>query len=145
MGALGLHGAGEEECEQQKNIATAANKITTLQNFVLSSLPPADKISHGKRPIPHFDYKEKAREWMKKNTPDLVKKTTLYWPGWYAQNLIYLPAMKFMPVVSNNPPPLRQKNMSVCIYWTAIAGARSMLYLGCCATTWMKPTTRHKG
>ncbi len=79
---MGRTGAGEEEEQQNKNIFTAASKVPTLQHLVLSSLPPADKISGGKLPVPHFDYKEKAREWAERHTPDLLAKTTLYWPGW---------------------------------------------------------------
>ena len=95
---LGRHGAGDEEVEQQKAIANAASKTSTLQHFVLSSLPAASKVSSGKYSVPHYDYKEKARDWMKSNTPELVAKTTRIWPGWYGNNLINFPVCKFLKI-----------------------------------------------
>ncbi|GKT64330.1 HSCARG dehydrogenase [Colletotrichum tofieldiae] len=94
---LGRDGAGEEEVQQLKNIANAASQIRTLKHFVLSALPPADKVSGGKLKVPHFDYKQKAVDWIVQNTPELWSKTTEFWPGWYTSNLAYLPFMKFMP------------------------------------------------
>jgi uncharacterized protein YbjT (DUF2867 family) len=93
---LGRHGAGEEEVDQQKAIARAASQTPTLQHFVLSCLPAASKISAAKHAVPHFDYKEKALDWMKTNTPDVVGKMTRVWPGWYGNNMLALPIFRFL-------------------------------------------------
>jgi uncharacterized protein YbjT (DUF2867 family) len=100
---LGRHGAGEEEVEQQKAIAKAANSTSTLKHYLLSTLPPCNKISKGKHEVPHFDYKEKAFDWMRENTPELVAKTTRLWPGWYGNNIINFPVFSFfkVPVVGS--------------------------------------------
>jgi hypothetical protein len=96
---LGRDGAGEEEKEQQLNMARAAARLPTLRHYVISSLPPASKISGGKLKVPHFDYKQVAYEWMEDNLPELVAKTTRIWMGWYSSNMAYFPNMKMIPVV----------------------------------------------
>ncbi|KAH8194471.1 hypothetical protein TruAng_011360 [Truncatella angustata] len=95
---LGRDGAGEEELQQLKNIASAAQKTTTLAHFVMSSLPPSDKSSGGRLKVPHFDYKQKAVDWMKEATPELYAKTSQIWPGWYPTNLTTLPMVKFLEI-----------------------------------------------
>ena len=97
---LGRDGAGEEEVQQQKNMARAAASTPTLKHYVLSSLPPCSKMSSGKYEVPHFDYKEVALDWMKEGLPELVAKTTLFWPGFYASNFAFFPVLKMVPVVS---------------------------------------------
>jgi hypothetical protein len=82
------------------NIARAASKTPTVEHFIMSTLPPASQVSGGKLKVPHMDYKHAAYEWLKANLPDLAKKTTRLWLGWYPSNLAYFPLMKFIPVVS---------------------------------------------
>lgn len=82
------------------NIARAASKTPTIEHFIMSTLPPAGQVSGGKLKVPHMDYKHAAYEWLKANLPDLAKKTTRLWLGWYPSNLAYFPLMKFIPVVS---------------------------------------------
>lgn len=81
-------------------MANAAQKTKTLEHYVMSSLPPADKVSGGKLKVPHFDYKQKAVDWMKVNTPDVYAKMSQIWPGWYPSNLLALPMVKFIEIVS---------------------------------------------
>ncbi|KAK2751858.1 hscarg dehydrogenase [Colletotrichum kahawae] len=95
---LGRDGAGLEELEQLKNLARAASQSTTLNHYVMSSLPPADKTSNGRLKVPHLDYKQQAIDWMIENTPELWSKTTEFWPGWYTSNLAFLPTMRFTPI-----------------------------------------------
>lgn len=83
------------------NIARAASKTPTIEHFIMSTLPPAGQVSGGKLKVPHMDYKHAAYEWLKANLPDLAKKTTRLWLGWYPSNLAYFPLMKFIPVVSD--------------------------------------------
>ncbi|KAH8907341.1 NAD(P)-binding protein [Coniochaeta sp. PMI_546] len=97
--ALGRDGAGEEEVQQFKNIAYAADKTPTLKHLVLSTLPNCDKISGGRFKVPHYDYKQKAVDWIKTNKPGLWAKTTEFWPGWYTSNLVRPPRiLGFIPV-----------------------------------------------
>lgn len=67
----------------------------------MSSLPPAGKVSGGKLKVPHFDYKSAAHDWIKANLPELAQKTTQLWLGWYPSNVVYVPMMKFAPMVSS--------------------------------------------
>ncbi|KAJ0382794.1 hypothetical protein COL922a_011817 [Colletotrichum nupharicola] len=76
---LGRDGAGLEELEQLKNLARAASQSTTLNHYVISSLPHADKASNGRLKVPHLDYKQQAIDWMIENTPELWSKTTELW------------------------------------------------------------------
>ncbi|KAJ0284022.1 hypothetical protein CBS470a_007068 [Colletotrichum nupharicola] len=96
---LGRDGAGLEELEQLKNLARAASQSTTLNHYVISSLPHADKASNGRLKVPHLDYKQQAIDWMIENTPELWSKTTEFWLGWYTSNLAFLPTMRFTPIV----------------------------------------------
>jgi len=78
--------------QQLKNIFTAASKAgPDLQNLVLSSLPAAQRASGGKFHVPHYDYKEVARDWAERNYPEVLAKTTMYWPGWYVSNMVNYP------------------------------------------------------
>ncbi|KAF4819927.1 NmrA-like family domain-containing protein 1 [Colletotrichum tropicale] len=94
----GRNAAGDIERQQALNIARAAAKITTLEHYIMSSLPPAGKVSGEKLNVPHMDYKGAAFDWIKDNLPELAMKTTRLWLGWYASNLAYFPMMKFIPV-----------------------------------------------
>lgn len=82
------------------NIARAASKTPTVEHYIMSTLPPASDVSGGKLKVPHFDHKQEAVKWVQSNLPELAKKTTQLWLGWYASNLAYFPSIKLMQVVS---------------------------------------------
>ncbi|OIW23036.1 NAD(P)-binding protein [Coniochaeta ligniaria NRRL 30616] len=97
--ALGRDGAGEEEVQQFKNIASAADKTPALKHLVLSTLPNCSKVSGGRFKVPHYDYKQQGVEWIKANRPGLWAKTSEFWPGWYTSNLVRVPRiLGFIPV-----------------------------------------------
>lgn len=104
---LGRDGAGLEELEQLKNLARAASQSTTLNHYVISSLPHANKASNGRLKVPHLDYKQQAIDWMIENTPELWSKTTEFWLGWYTLNLAFLPTMRFTPIVRQEMTMIR--------------------------------------
>ncbi|KAJ4380399.1 hypothetical protein N0V85_008758 [Neurospora sp. IMI 360204] len=91
---LGRHGAGEEELQQWKNIATAASKVKGLKHFVISTLPSAEETSGGRIKVPHLDYKARAAQWIKAELPGLWEVTTEFWSGVYTDNLARLPIFK---------------------------------------------------
>ncbi|KAF6827694.1 hscarg dehydrogenase [Colletotrichum musicola] len=103
---VGRDGAGEAEQQQALNIARAAVKTPTLQHYVMSSLPPAGKVSGGKLKVPHVDYKNAAYDWIKDNLPELAQKTTQLWLGWYPSNVVFVPMMKFAPMPGSDHPYL---------------------------------------
>ena len=97
---LGRDGAGKEETQQQLNLARAAAATPTLKHYVISSLPPAGKVSGGKLKVPHFDYKQMGFEWIETNLPELAAKTTILWVGWYSSNMANFPNSRMIPIVS---------------------------------------------
>ncbi|KAK8070239.1 hypothetical protein PG994_006855 [Apiospora phragmitis] len=97
---LGRDGAGDEEVAQFQAVADAAAKVATLKHVVLSTLPACAKMSHNKFPVPHYDYKQQAVDWIRANHPDLWARTTEFWPGWYTSNLVGL--MRPVPVAGSD-------------------------------------------
>jgi len=89
--------AGEIEAEQAKNLARAAAKTTSLEHYIWSTLPNANKISKGKCPVAHFDYKAEIDEWIRSELPDLAKKTTFLFFGYYTTNVIGFEFIKPVP------------------------------------------------
>ena len=88
LGANGPDGAGHVETTQAKNVVVAASKTPSLKHFIWSTLPNASKISKGSLSIPYWDYKAKIDEYIKRDLPDLAKKTTFLWVGMYPSNLV---------------------------------------------------------
>ncbi|KAI8715909.1 NmrA domain-containing protein [Fusarium sp. LHS14.1] len=92
----GREAAGEEEKQQQINIAKAAAQTPGLKHYIMSSLPAASLSSNGKLPVPHFDYKHAAFQWIEEHAPELAAKTTRVWLGWYPSNMVFNAMMKFV-------------------------------------------------
>ncbi|CAH0025889.1 unnamed protein product [Clonostachys rhizophaga] len=90
--------AGQIEKQQQINIANAASKIPTLKHYIMSSLPPAKISSHGRLPVPHFDFKHESYQHIQGKLPSLAAKMTRIWVGWYPSNMAFSPLMKLIPV-----------------------------------------------
>jgi hypothetical protein len=93
--ALGADGAGKAEARQAYNVALAASKIPTLQHYLFSTLPNASEISGGKHPVPHFDHKARIDDRIRAELPELARKTTFIWLGWYSANLASPGFMRF--------------------------------------------------
>ncbi|RTE84554.1 hypothetical protein BHE90_000859 [Fusarium euwallaceae] len=91
----GREAAGEAEKKQQINIAKAAAQTPGLKHYIMSSLPAASLSSNGKLPVPHFDYKHAAFQWIEEHAPELAAKTTRVWLGWYPSNMAFNAMMKF--------------------------------------------------
>lgn len=85
---MSLRDAGEAELKQLINISNAAATIPTLQHLVLSVLPHADKVSGGRLPSHHLDFKALSTEYVKKELPQLAAKTTFLWVGFYFENFL---------------------------------------------------------
>ncbi len=83
------NGAMDREVTQGKNIANAAAAAETLQQFVWSTLPSASTVSQGKIAVPHMDGKAQVDEYILECLPALAQKTTFYWGGFYAENVMY--------------------------------------------------------
>jgi hypothetical protein len=59
------------------------------------------KYSGGKYLVPHMEYKAQVDDHIRANLPELAKKTTFLWTGWYPTNMAYMPLIKPMEVVSH--------------------------------------------
>ncbi|TVY85576.1 NmrA-like family domain-containing protein [Lachnellula suecica] len=83
---LGL-ASRDNEAQQNKNIIDAAAKISTLERFVLSSLPNTKELSGGKYShIYHYDGKAIAEENGRSTYPELWAKTNVFYAGYYLEN-----------------------------------------------------------
>ncbi|KAK0203280.1 putative hscarg dehydrogenase [Desarmillaria ectypa] len=91
----GPDGAFEGEIQQGKNLAKAAAATSTLKHYVWSTLPSSITTSKGALSVPHCDSKARVDDYIFSSLPDLAKKTTFFWAGFYATNLgSFLPPVK---------------------------------------------------
>jgi hypothetical protein len=84
-----LEHAYDVEVQQGKNIIEAILPIvnTTLETFIISSLSAARRLSSGKyTEVYHFDGKAAAIDMIKKDYPELAKKTAVLQLGLFANN-----------------------------------------------------------
>jgi NAD(P)-dependent dehydrogenase (short-subunit alcohol dehydrogenase family) len=114
---LGAMAAAKKETQQLVKIATAANKISSLEHLVLHTLPSGEKL--GGKYVPHMDVscllfeildsrytnhlqqsKDQAADDIKAQFPDLSKKTTFLWVGFFTSNIWSYPMMKPIEIVS---------------------------------------------
>jgi NmrA-like family len=79
----------ELEVRQGRNVADAAAAEEMLEHFVWSTLPSARGVSGGRVPVPHMDGKAAVDEYIIASLPGLARKTTFYWGGFYAENVLY--------------------------------------------------------
>ncbi|KAI4686584.1 uncharacterized protein J4E84_005865 [Alternaria hordeiaustralica] len=92
--------AGEIEKRDGIMLARLAAEVKTLEHYIWSTLPAADEITKGKFPVPHFDYKAKVDDHIRKNMPELAAKTTFLMFGFYPSNFAFFPMLKPQPVAS---------------------------------------------
>lgn len=92
--------SGEIEKAQALAVARAAAKSSTLEHYIWSTLPSAKKTSGGKVGVPHLDYKAEVDEVIWNDMPELAKKTTFLFFGFYASNMAFFPFVKPIEWVS---------------------------------------------
>ena len=99
---LGAQGAGEEELQQFKNMAKAANKVLVkgLKHFIISTQPSVEEMTNGRVEVPHLDFKARAAKWIRQEYPELWGITTEFWPTMYTQNFFDSPVLKPIELVS---------------------------------------------
>ncbi|KAH8647179.1 putative hscarg dehydrogenase [Xylariales sp. PMI_506] len=86
------------EAQQNRNIIDAAAKVKTLERFIFSSLPNASKLSGGKYThVYPYDGKAIAEEYGKSTYPKLWEKTSVFYGGFYFENLIWEAGANFLP------------------------------------------------
>ncbi|KAM0307308.1 hypothetical protein ACHAPM_000021 [Fusarium culmorum] len=82
----------QKETRQLKSIIDEAAKITSLERFVISSLPNVTKLTDGKyTEVCHFDSKANAVEYGERHKPDLWSKTSVFLPGYFTANFLNHP------------------------------------------------------
>ncbi|ETS73184.1 hypothetical protein PFICI_15129 [Pestalotiopsis fici W106-1] len=86
--------SGLLEEEQGMKLARAAAQAETLEHYIWSSCPGTKKLLHGEISVPHMDYKAKVDERIKNELPELAKKTTYLFFGYYPQNFLSFPLVK---------------------------------------------------
>jgi hypothetical protein len=81
-----------QETQQLKNIIDEAARLSSLERFIISSLPGVTKLSGGKYTNAcHFDSKADAEEHGAQNQPELWAKTSVYLPGYFLSNFLTHP------------------------------------------------------
>ncbi|KAG6908847.1 hypothetical protein DXG01_003013 [Tephrocybe rancida] len=97
------------ELRRGKNIAEAANKVSTLERFVFSTVSGAKKWSQGKYShVNHFDSKAAIVDHIRENLPDLAEKMSTVQIGLYATN------WKFVPFTAPRKQPDGTYVVSLC-------------------------------
>ncbi|KAI8937499.1 hypothetical protein NX059_005217 [Plenodomus lindquistii] len=86
--------SGEAEAAQAMLLARAVARAPSVEHYIFSTLPNAKKITQGKVEVPHLDYKAEVDERMKKELPELAKKTTFLYYGYYPTNMVTMPNLK---------------------------------------------------
>ncbi|KAL4972221.1 hypothetical protein BDW66DRAFT_163035 [Aspergillus desertorum] len=82
----GVQGAIEMEKSAGINLAKAAAATETLEHFVWSTLPDSKANSSGRVCVPYYESKNAVDRFIC-SVPDLLRKTTFVWFGWYAGNM----------------------------------------------------------
>ncbi|KAF2183958.1 NAD(P)-binding protein [Zopfia rhizophila CBS 207.26] len=67
---------------------------TQEQSGAIEEDKRAEKATKGKVRVPHLDYKAKVDDRIKSELPDLAKKATYLFFGYYPSNMAFLPALK---------------------------------------------------
>ncbi|PNP74146.1 hypothetical protein FNYG_12520 [Fusarium nygamai] len=81
-----------QETQQLKNIMDEAARVSSLERFIMSSLPGPTKLSRGKYTnVCHHDSKADAEEYGEQNQPELWAKTSVYLPGYFLGNFLTHP------------------------------------------------------
>ncbi|EGU85983.1 hypothetical protein FOXB_03492 [Fusarium oxysporum f. sp. conglutinans Fo5176] len=81
-----------QETQQLKNIIDEAARVSSLERFIMSSLPGPTKLSGGKYTnVCHHDSKADAEEYGEQNQPELWAKTSVYLPGYFLNNFLTHP------------------------------------------------------
>ncbi|KXX72994.1 NmrA-like family domain-containing protein 1 [Madurella mycetomatis] len=86
--------SGDIEERHGMNIARAAAKTPTLEHYLWSTQPSAKRMLPGKLETPHMDYKANVDARIKAELPELARKTTYLYFGYYPQNMAYFPLLK---------------------------------------------------
>lgn len=86
------------EAQQNRNIIDAAAKLSTLERFIYSSLPYANKLSDGKYDhVYYYDSKAAAEEYGRATYPELWEKTSVFYAGFYLENYVWEAKALFAP------------------------------------------------
>jgi hypothetical protein len=72
------------ETQQGINLARAAAGTKGLEHYIWSTGPATLRMKGIK--VPHLDSKAAVDDYIRKEMPELAKKTTFVWMGWYAHN-----------------------------------------------------------
>lgn len=107
----GLEKAGEIETAQGINMAKAAADTPTLEHYIWSTLPNAERASGGRAMPYHYATKNKVDDFIKSH-PALLAKTTFFWIGFYASDIRY-PFWRPMPVQGALVPGLHVQMMPI--------------------------------
>jgi hypothetical protein len=90
----GKEASMELEYTYGTNMAKAAAKVSTLERYIWSTLPPTGLISGGKAVVPHFEGKGRVNSFIQKELPGLYDKTTFALFTIFALNMHQYPIFR---------------------------------------------------
>lgn len=88
--------AGKAEYQQALTVVQVADKLSSLEHFIWSTLPGNVEGQPKRTVVQHFDYKAQLDADIRKSYPNLAAKTTFLYVGYYANNLADFPAAKLI-------------------------------------------------
>lgn len=100
----GPEGAAKMDFDQGVNLAIAASATSSLEHYIWATLPSANKSTGGELHVFHTDKKAEVDVYIREKLPDLAKKTTYLWHGFYATNIFCLPNLQPTILVSRSQP-----------------------------------------
>jgi len=93
--------SGDIEERHGMNLARAAAATPTLEHYLWSTQPSSKRaLPAGTLETPHMDYKANVDARIKAELPELARKTTYLYFGYYPQNMAFFPLIKPFEYVS---------------------------------------------
>ena len=90
-----------EGVQQMLTIASAAQKTSSPEHFIIHSLPSGEKLAGKEYICPHRDWKDRAADTIKESMSDLAQKTTFLWVAWSPSNMWTMEALKPVEIVGS--------------------------------------------
>ncbi|CAG9983878.1 unnamed protein product [Clonostachys byssicola] len=88
----------DNDTQEIKSIIDAASRVPALERFVLASMANSNKLSGGKyAECYHFEGKAIAEDYGRQNQPELWKKTSVLYVGFYLENYLGPMSAFFLP------------------------------------------------
>ncbi|KAL3440529.1 hypothetical protein BJX65DRAFT_27011 [Aspergillus insuetus] len=86
---LGIEEGKKVEFAQATNMIRAAKQVPSLEQYIWSTLPNANALSQGKYSVPFFDNKSAVDDYIRREEPEFLAKTTFLYLTFFSTNVFY--------------------------------------------------------